>query len=84
VDSDCVAIAAGTFCSGMPPCFCPFAVINVDGESRYQALIQEAQQIAATTGGCFCPASGAPRCIQGSCVLCGGASAANPGCPDGG
>jgi hypothetical protein len=84
MDRDCLAIAAGTFCSGMPPCFCPFAVINADGDGRYQALIQQAEQLAAPTHGCFCPASGAPRCIQGSCALCGGASPSHAGCPDGG
>ena len=60
-DTDCEAIAAGTYCSGMPPCFCPFAVINVDGDARYQSLRQEAQQLVAGSGGCFCPASGVPR-----------------------
>ena len=80
LDSDCMAIAAGTFCSGQPWCMCPAAAINVDGQGQYQADQQALQSLGPQPIGCGCPYFGSPRCIGNVCTVCGGA---NP-CPDGG
>jgi hypothetical protein len=84
IDSDCVTIAPGTYCSGDPWCMCPTASINVDGQSRYQQELQNLQS-TLTPGprGCSCPFFGRPTCVAKQCVLCGGASN-TPGCPDAG
>lgn len=79
LDSDCMAISSGTFCSGQPWCLCPSDAINVDGQSQYQADMQALQSLGGSLG-CPCPFFGSPRCIGNVCTVCGGA---NP-CPDGG
>jgi hypothetical protein len=74
--ADCVEITSGMVCTG--DCTCGGAVINVDGQSRYD------QQIAGImTGLCACPTFGEPVCVQDRCVLCLGPDPA-AGCPDGG
>jgi hypothetical protein len=78
LDSDCMAITAGTFCSGQSLCTCPIAAIDVDGQSQYQADIQAVQSLGEPQG-CACPFIGSPRCIQNVCTLCGPQQ-----CPDGG
>ena len=84
-DSDCLAATGGTFCSNAPWCMCPGATINVDGQSRYDAILQEIQSnLKPGPGGCSCPFFGTPRCVAKLCTLCGGAAGNSPGCPDGG
>ncbi|HSQ64652.1 MAG TPA: hypothetical protein VLM85_15620 [Polyangiaceae bacterium] len=80
LDSDCMAIASGTFCSGQPACLCPGPVaINVASQSQYQAQLQAVQSLWHPLA-CFCPYVGPPRCIGNVCTACGGPMA----CPDGG
>ncbi len=81
-DSDCVAVAAGSFCPDGPQCLCGRDAINVKDQSKYDAKLQtlrESQHDASV--GCMCPFFGNPRCIANHCVMCGGAGQA---CPDGG
>ena len=80
LDSDCMAIVSGTFCSGQPSCVCPGPVaINVAGQSQYQAQLQAVYSLGPPLG-CFCPYVGHPRCVANVCTVCGDP---NP-CPDGG
>lgn len=77
--SDCVFIQSGDVCSGQ--CGCSNAVVNADGEARYEAAIAGAK---VKTAPCLCIDRGRPRCVQNRCTLCGGASGEPPGCGDGG
>jgi hypothetical protein len=76
-DADCTEITAGTLCPGN--CFCGGSAINVSGDSRY------GEQVASIQPGvCGCPAEGVPRCVGGTCTICGPGNNQPPGCPDGG
>jgi hypothetical protein len=84
-DSSCIRVTPGTFCQDAPWCSCGFATINVEGQSRYEAALQDRSRLTPGPGGCHsCPYLGTPRCVAGRCTLCGGAGSANDGCPDGG
>jgi hypothetical protein len=61
--SDCVGITAGQVCPGS--CGCGGAVINVDGQARYDAATA-----GLFTGDCPCPADGTPSCVDHVCTLC--------------
>ena len=74
--SDCVAITAGMVCTG--ECECGGALINVDGQARYDQAIS-----AIVPPMCACPTWGNPTCAGGRCVYCG-ITPSQPGCPDGG
>jgi hypothetical protein len=77
-DADCIEITPGRICSG--DCACGGAIVNADGESRYEQTIAPLK-----LGGCPCISAGTPRCIQGQCTRCNRAGLNNPpGCPDGG
>ncbi len=78
VDSDCMAVTSGTFCSGQAFCVCPTAAINVDGQSQYEADVQLLQSLGPSM--CGCPLFGTPRCFAHQCTICGGGQP----CPDGG
>ena len=64
--ADCIAIAAGTFCSGYD-CSCPSATISASAQSAYQAEIGKVPHGASV---CSCPLVGEPKCISSQCVFC--------------
>lgn len=80
-DPDCIAIAAGTFCTGYN-CSCPSATINASSQAAYQALIGSVPHGPTV---CSCPLLGSPRCIGAQCVFCPNPatkpSTFPPGCP---
>lgn len=79
--TDCVPIAAGTFCAGYN-CSCPGATINAASQSDYASLIAT---VPHGPGICSCPFLGSPRCIASQCVFCPNPamhpSTLPPGCP---
>ena len=81
ITSDCVQIAAGTFCAGYN-CSCPSAAISASSQDAYQALISS---VPHGPGICSCPLLGSPKCITGHCVFCPNPatkpSTFPPGCP---
>ncbi len=80
LDSDCMTIVSGTFCSDQPRCVCTSPVaINVAGQSQYQAQLQAVLALGPQLG-CFCPYVAPPRCIGNACTACGYPNS----CPDGG
>jgi hypothetical protein len=81
-DTDCVPASVGKLCSGGNSCMCGAATINASEQERYEAYAAKLRsQVTAGPRPCGCPFFGTPRCAQGQCVLCGGASGA---CTDGG
>jgi hypothetical protein len=81
VTNDCIAIAAGTFCSGYN-CSCPSASISASAQSAYQAQISKVPKGPSV---CSCPALGSPKCISAQCVFCPNPALKPqtfpPGCP---
>lgn len=79
--TDCIAIAAGTFCAGYN-CSCPSASINASSQSAYDA---EITKVPKGTNLCSCPALGSPKCISSQCVFCPNPALKPqtfpPGCP---
>ncbi len=84
-DTDCVAVQEGDICANGQSCICLAGSINTSGSASYDAMVQQALMNVSPSGppGCSCPYFGAPRCLEGMCTLCGGASG-QAGCPDGG
>jgi hypothetical protein len=83
---DCVLVSEGRICAGGDACLCPAGAINVAGQSRYIAQLDDLESRTSPSPSgipCMCPYFGSPRCVAGQCVLCGGASG-SAGCPDGG
>jgi hypothetical protein len=78
-DSDCVDVTLGDLCDD--GCFCGGSSINVGDQAEYEKDIANIQM-----GTCGCPYFGAPLCLGGQCIVCGGAAPPNPACPgpDGG
>jgi hypothetical protein len=64
-DSDCIAITAGTLCTGA--CLCGGATINKSAEAQYEAAIA-----SISSGGCPCASGPIPQCQGGTCTLCDG------------
>lgn len=67
VDTDCIAITTGVVCQA--ECFgCGNnAAINQSSEQAYESATS---LVSEGSSACPCPASGAPRCLSGSCFLC--------------
>jgi hypothetical protein len=65
-DTDCAAVYQGDLCGG---CLCPNAAINQNVLTVYNEDIAAAEPDPPS---CFCPTSGAPQCISGTCALVGG------------
>jgi hypothetical protein len=74
-------VSVGNVCN-TGACLCGAGAINASGEASYQDMLK---QVLASENpahpGCSCPFFGYAKCIQGACIVCGGAS---PACPDGG
>jgi hypothetical protein len=76
--SDCITVSAGRICDGYS-CLCGGSTINASGQARYEAAIAS---LRPTDAGpfCECPASIAPHCLQGTCVVCDGLPSDPPEC----
>jgi len=87
VDTDCVAVLAGDYCSGGCACAEPGA-INVSGLAAFDAAIAKTPvgSGAASASVCSCPEIVGPCCRQGQCLWdCSAApSDTLPACADAG
>jgi hypothetical protein len=62
-DSDCITVAAGTFCPGQ--CTCGTAAINLGEAQRYSQTLAPLKPLIQ----CSCPSVGSPTCVAGQCKL---------------
>jgi len=74
VDGDCSYGETGLICESS--CDCPNAAVNNAAAAKFSA------EIPPSTVDCGCGIGGSPRCIRGSCTLCGFGSSGD--CGDGG
>jgi hypothetical protein len=76
-DGDCALARTGHVCDG--ECSCGGTPVNSSAAARAQA-----QTAGLRLEACPCAFPGNPRCLGGSCALCGFGPNQPAGCPDGG
>jgi len=76
--SDCLDVTLGDLCDS--GCLCGGSAINVADQAKYNQLTANVPPGEA----CGCPYFGKPVCVDGQCIVCGGAAPPNPACADAG